>query len=546
MQNCKVNIKGMHCRSCEIILEEELLKVPNVVKASVHHQKGIAYIDYQNNLDSKAVIKAIENAGYSQGTDQHGWISRDLRDYRELGTVFLLVMGLFLLAKGLGIFGLTDSISGSYNSLPVVFLIGLTAGVSTCMALVGGLVLGAAARFSAENPGASRLEKFKPHLLFNLGRIISYFIFGGLIGWAGSFFQLSTSVLGMLTIVVGIVMLILGGQLVDIFPILKKVSFTLPKSISRLFGIKDQTNPALLGASTFFLPCGFTQAMQLFAMSTGSPIIGALTMGVFALGTAPGLLGVGGLTSIVKGTISRYFFKGAGVVVAMLAIFNISNGLNLLGINFLETPKVKGAQTALVNGVAEVYMVQDSDGYTPNNFTITQGVPVRWIITSKNINTCASSIISSKLGIRQGLRRGENIIEFTPTEVGNIRFSCTMGMYVGSFNVLPGNTTLVVPTPTPIVKPKNNGKVYKATYTQVDDILPKAYRLKVNQAARLEIEALEDGRGCMGSVTIPGLVDNVELLTAGKTASFEFTPSRAGLYNITCGMGAPRAQIYVE
>ncbi|MDP1743692.1 MAG: sulfite exporter TauE/SafE family protein [Candidatus Amesbacteria bacterium] len=435
MQSCKVHIKGMHCRSCEIILEEEILKVPNVIKASVHHQKGIAVIDYQNNLDSKAVIKAIEDAGYTEGIDQHGWISKNIRDYRELGIVFLFVMGTFLLAKGVGVFGLTDSISGSYNSLPVVFLIGLTAGVSTCMALVGGLVLGAAARFSAENPGASRLEKFKPHLLFNLGRIISYFIFGGIIGWAGSFFQLSTSILGILTIVVGFVMLILGGQLIDIFPVLKKISFTLPKSISQYFGIKEQTNPVILGASTFFLPCGFTQAMQLYAMSTGSPITGALTLGVFALGTAPGLLGVGGLTSVVKGSVARYFFKGAGVVVAMLAIFNISNGLNLLGINFLETPKVLGKQT-IVDGVQEIYMIQDSDGYSPNNFTITQGIPVRWIITSKNINTCASSIISSKLNIRQGLRKGENIIEFTPTEAGTIRFSCTMGMYNGLFNVI--------------------------------------------------------------------------------------------------------------
>lgn len=535
----------MHCRSCEIILEEEILKVPNVVRVSVQHQKGMAVIDYQNNLDGKAVIKAIENAGYSQGTDQHGWFSRDIRDYRELGTVFLLVMGIFLLAKGAGVFGLTDSISGSYNSLPVVFLIGLTAGVSTCMALVGGLVLGSAARYSAENPGVSKLQKFKPHLLFNLGRIISYFIFGGIIGFAGSFFQLSTSVLGVLTIIVGFVMLVLGGQLVDIFPVLKKISFTLPKSVSKIFGIKDQTNPALLGASTFFLPCGFTQAMQLFAMSTGSPVTGALTMGVFALGTAPGLLGVGGLTSVVKGAVARYFFKGAGVVVAMLAVFNISNGLNLLGINLLETPKVLGKQT-IVDGVQEIYMVQDGDGYTPNYFTITQGIPVRWIITSKNINTCASSIISNKLGIRQGLRKGENIIEFTPTEVGTMRFSCTMGMYNGSFNVLPGNGTIILPSPTPSVKTKFNGTIYKATYTQTEDILPKAFRLKVNQAVRLEIEALDDGRGCMGSVTIPGLVDNVELLTAGKTTVFEFTPSRTGLFNLTCGMGAPRASIYVE
>ena len=121
----------------------------------------------------------------------------------------------------------------------------------------------------------------------------------------------------------------------------------------------------------------------------------------------------------------------------MLAIFNISNGINLLGI----FPSVLGSETSdpavkIVNGFQEIYMKQNSNGYIPNNFTITQGIPVRWIITSENINTCASSIISSKLGIRQGLRKGQNIIEFTPTEVGTVRFSCTMGMYNGTFNVV--------------------------------------------------------------------------------------------------------------
>ena len=47
MQSCKINIKGMHCRSCEMLIEEELLKVPMLVKASVHHQRGLAHIDYQ-------------------------------------------------------------------------------------------------------------------------------------------------------------------------------------------------------------------------------------------------------------------------------------------------------------------------------------------------------------------------------------------------------------------------------------------------------------------------------------------------------------------
>jgi len=255
----------------------------------------------------------------------------------------------------------------------------------------------------------------------------------------GSIFQLSTSVLGTLTVIVGLVMLLLGGQLIEVFPILKKISFTLPKNLHKILGIKDKSeaeyshkNSVIMGALTFFLPCGFTQAMQLYAMSTGNPISGALTMGVFALGTAPGLLGVGGLTSVIKGSGIRLFFKTAGVVVIALAFFNLSNGFNLMGINAstftlnkttdstIQDPNVK-----LVNGVQEVRMTQISSGYTPNKFTIKKGIPVKWIITSKDDRSCASSIVSQKLGIRASLQLGENIFNFTPTETGTINFSCS-------------------------------------------------------------------------------------------------------------------------
>jgi len=206
-----------------------------------------------------------------------------------------------------------------------------------------------------------------------------------------------------------------------------------------------------MGAMTFFLPCGFTQAMQLFAMSTGSPLTGALTMGIFALGTAPGLLGVGGLTSVIRGGAARLFFKTAGAVVILLALFNVSNGLNLLGVsskvfgafstNASAGRSIRDPNVKLVNGVQEVLMIQDSSGYSPNKFTIKKGVPVKWIVTSKDVYTCASSIVSQQLGIRKGLNLGENVFEFTPAQTGTIRFSCSMGMYTGSFNVVDENSS---------------------------------------------------------------------------------------------------------
>jgi sulfite exporter TauE/SafE/copper chaperone CopZ len=590
MQKCQIDIKGMHCRSCEILIEDELKRIPGVVYANVSHQNGTAVIAFKKHLDSVAVEKAVTNAGYSLGhDDKMGFFSRNRRDYVDLGIAFFLVSLLFLLAKTLGIFNLGSSISGNYSSLPIVFVIGLTAGVSTCMALVGGLVLGSAARFSKENPNASSLEKFKPHLLFNLGRIVSYFVFGGIIGWVGSFLQLSTSVLGILTVAVGMVMLVLGGQLIDIFPILKRVSFTLPKGISRSLGIQERAHPSILGASTFFLPCGFTQAMQLYAMSTGNPLQGALTMGVFALGTAPGLLGVGGLSSIVKGNSSKLFFKTAGVVVILLAFFNVSNGLNLLGVStagaFGQKAQIIDPNVTIKNGVQEVRMTQGGSGYSPNKFTIQKGIPVRWIINSESVYTCAASIVAPSLGIRQGLKLGENVFEFTPSEAGTIRFSCSMGMYTGAFTVVDGSTTNVtspqaqVAAANTISAPAGNGgscggssggcgcgggarkavtttsgtvetqgsvQLIKAVYTQNKDIVPNQFTVKAGQPVKFEIYAQDDGVGCMGSVTLPGLVNKVEVFSKGQTTTFEFAPTKAGTFGITCAMGIPRGQILVN
>lgn len=447
MSNKKVHITGMHCRSCEILIEEELRKIKGVTDVSVSHKDGIADISFKDKLNSYDVKNAIESAGYCIGENAKlPYFSKNKRDYIELGVAFFIVTVLYLIAKKFGIFGLTGLIKGNYGSLPVVLVVGLTAGISTCMALVGGLVLGVSTRFAKQNPESTGLQKFIPHLYFNLGRVISYFVLGGVIGYAGSFFKISTSVLGLLVVVVGLIMLLLGSQLVDIFPFLKKVSFTLPKGLHKLLGIKEKadqeysnTNTTLLGASTFFLPCGFTQAMQLYAISTGSPLQGALTMGVFAIGTTPGLLGIGGLISAVKGQGSKLFFKTVGVVLIFLSLFNISNGLNLIGVKsiFAKSDQVSvDKNVKIVDGVQVVRMTQQVNGYSPNKFTIKKGVPVKWIVTSESQYSCASSLISQGLGIRSSLKLGENVFTFTPTKAGVIRFSCSMGMYTGSFNVI--------------------------------------------------------------------------------------------------------------
>src|SRR3989344_2508989 len=608
MNKTVVPIKGMHCRSCELLIEDELKNIPGVKKVDVSHTKGCAEVYYNNSqLKVEDIDKAVQNAGYQVGfSEKPPLFSTKSEDYMDIIYAALILFFLFILVDGIGLSKFFAVNPGHPSNLLTVVLIGLTAGFSTCMALIGGVVFGVSARFSQSHSGATAVEKFKPHLFFNLGRIISYTVLGGAIGLLGSFFQFSGTSLGLVTAAVALVMLTLGLQLTGLFPRLKSISFTLPKSISKLLGIKEQSekeyshkNSFLMGGSTFFLPCGFTQAMQLYAVSTGSFVQGAAIMGIFALGTAPGLLSVGGLTAAIKGAFAQKFFKFAGVVVSLLAFFNLNNGLNLLGVNpfndlgnrinaYAASDKNSGIQEQ--DGVQIVRMDQTAGGYSPNKFTVTVGVPVKWIITSKDPNTCASSIVSSKLNVRQSLHPGENIIEFTPKEVGTIKFSCSMGMYTGSFNVvekgsnakvnnnaqaLAANTAPAVGQPSangscgsggggcgcgggkaqaakagvevsPVPAKNENGvQLLKTVYTSDTDISPYEFTVKTGKPVRLEVDVKDEGSGCMSTIYIPQLTNEPQFLEKGKTLVFEFTPSKTGKYPITCVMGVPRGTITV-
>ena len=228
----------------------------------------------------------------------------------------------------------------------------------------------------------------------------------------------------------------------------------MPKKFGRAFGIKSSSDgyshqeAFIGGALTFFLPCGFTQAMQIYAMTTGSFALGALIMFLFALGTMPGLLGIGALSSVLKGTPARIFFRFVGLVVLVLGFFNLANGYNLSGI-IIPSPSINFGSPAtslgqvaaplapvVVNGQQIVNMTQAANGYSPNQFTVKKGIPVKWVIDSQNAYTCSASIRMPAYNIAQFLQAGQNVIAFTPTQTGNNRFTCGMGMFSGNFNVI--------------------------------------------------------------------------------------------------------------
>lgn len=459
MNKTTINIKGMHCRSCELLVEDELLKVKEVKRVYVNQKKGTADIYYYDDTvpTTFSIENAVNLAGYSLGTDEKkSWFTKDSRIYKDLLTSGIVFVVLLMLLKGFGFFSINFATQGDYTSLPVVFLIGLTAGLSTCMALVGGLVLGMAAKFAKSHPEVNSVQKLKPHVFFNLGRIFFFVLFGALIGSIGSLIQFTPTGLGFLTIITGFVMLLMGVQVLEISPMVSNFKLTLPKFIARRLGINPNNNSYsnkesfVLGGLTFFLPCGFTQAMQLYAVSTGSPLAGALTMGVFALGTAPGLLGIGGITAAIKGVYSSLFFKFVGFAVIVLAFYDISSGYNLTGLKF-----------NLISGD----------------------------------NEADSGIVKSSQA------RAEDIV----SQNGQIK--------------------------------NNSTQVLKSIYTADGGLKPNIFTVQNNKPVRIEIDAKDSGFGCTGSITIPGLSNEVQVFRKGKKNVFEFTPSSKGTYKMICGMG---------
>jgi len=325
-------VKGMHCPSCVVLTEDKLTEVTNVhgAKATLSELSVTVTGDF-GDTDMQQLAEELSQPliphGYSlQLTKPKATIR--WQDFKYSLPLALCAVVLFIALQKLGIVNFVHSGNAGYGT---AFIVGIIASLSTCMAVVGGLVLSLSASYSKAG------KRIMPQMLFHAGRLISFFILGGVIGVLGKNVQLNTTGIFVLDVVIGIVLLILGINLLSIFPWMQRWQLALPKGLSqRLLGVQklnSTVTPALVGAITFFLPCGFTQSMQIYALSTGSFTTGALTMLSFALGTLP-VLALLSFSSfkIKKPETQSVFFKTAGLVVIFFAVFNLLAGLVVLGI----------------------------------------------------------------------------------------------------------------------------------------------------------------------------------------------------------------------
>lgn len=437
------HVGGTHCRSCEILIERSVRNVPGIASARVNAPRGTLEVRWapgstpDRNRLAAAVRDAAPNEKYRLlPAPERGGI------WQLLG-MFVLVLVLGSAVSKLG-FLRPNAAIGTNLTFAAVFLMGLIAASSSCIAVSGGVLLSALANVRS---------KFTTLLLFVGGRVAGYAAFGAIIGALGTALAPSPAVVGAITIAAALYMLAAGLGMLGLAPWwLRRFTPTLtPKFLGhRVLGANQKVGPALLGAGTFFLPCGFTQALQLYALTTGSAAQSSMILFAFALGTAPALLALGFASRSLRGAAGRLFYRFSGALVVVLGIWNIQNGFAITGhpVRFpsfsLHVPvaasDTRAADDPNVNfdGTNQSVTIDvNYAGYEPANFTLRRDVPARITLSGAAAGEgCLASFQIPALGIRTLIPRGGTIIAFTPTKPGRYAFSCGMGMFRGEITVL--------------------------------------------------------------------------------------------------------------
>lgn len=426
-------IKGMHCPSCEVLITDKFKEMSNVSVVRSNFKKQEAEVYFSGHLDQEAVNKKIQSFGYEIGNKEEDDEANEPISKKILEASLIAVgLGLvYLIAKEINIIP-SINLTGNLNLLTVLFL-GLVASISTCMATSGALFLSTIGK---------KTNNLKQAIYFSLGRVISYGFFGFIAGLVGGVIITNLKFGTGLTLLAAIFMILLGLDMLKILSFASIIPFGITSNIFRKLEhslIKDPHKSAFfLGMITYFLPCGFTQATQVYALGLASPWQSALTMVIFAVGTAPAIVFIGSLKGLLKSTFYHYFMKTVAVGVLILGVYYASNFFSIYGIDFGFNKVNKGtySDVKILEGKQIINMDVVSSGYIPNYFSVKKGIPVKWIVNGKNVFGCQGYFVVPSLNIQKALEPGENIFEFTPKEPGFINFSCGMGMYRGRIEII--------------------------------------------------------------------------------------------------------------
>lgn len=424
-------VQGMHCIHCEDTVKRALSGLPGLSNIQVSYRCGTVRASWDEAmLPLSAIQEALEREGYRLAPEHAA--TEKLAFLRPL-LLILAALALYLLAGRLGLsrwlsaFPLAQAGMG-YGAL---FLLGLTTSLH-CVAMCGGI--GMAQSAQAAKGGRSIL---RANLLYNVGRVASYTLTGGLVGALGTVLNLSDRAKAAVQLTAACLMIIIALNLVVDFSPLRRLSVSMPKGLYARFAGRSQSSLAL-GLANGFMPCGPLQSMQLYALSTGSAVTGALSMFAFSVGTVPLMLLIGLLAGRMRRSTAGAMRTASALIVFIMGFNMLAQGLALTGVSLVPTAaSAQPDDIALVAGNVQTVHSELDYGRYPA-ITVQAGVPVEWTLTvpQEKLNGCNNEIVIPAYNLRVRLSAGDNLISFTPESVGTIVYSCWMGMIRSTITVV--------------------------------------------------------------------------------------------------------------
>lgn len=441
----RLRIGGMTCISCQNKIEKKLRNTAGIKSAKVSYSAGTADIVYDNDLITfKNIAAIIQKLDYTVLTDREP----QAPGAKRIAGLFVIVVSLYLLLQRFGILNLLvpSQLADANMGYGMLFFIGLLTSVH-CVAMCGGINLSQCIPRSDAPDGKTGLfPTLRPTLLYNLGRVISYTVVGFIVGALGSVVTFSNTMQGVLKLIAGIFMVIMGINMLGIFPWLRRLNPRLPGVFARQIDKQKSgsKSPLFVGLLNGLMPCGPLQAMQIYALSTGSPFAGALSMFLFSLGTVPLMFGLGALSSALGKKFTHKVMTVGAVLVVVLGMSMFSQGWSLSGWSLPAllpdslTPNSGTAENSVKveDGVQIVNSTLSSGRYP--SITVQAGLPVKWMIDAPqgSVNGCNNRVFIPEYNIEYQFKTGENVIEFTPSKTGSFPFSCWMGMIRGTIKVV--------------------------------------------------------------------------------------------------------------
>ncbi len=491
-------ISGMTCINCENKIRQGLENAQGVIKVDVSYSKADATITFDSE---STTIKELENIisklGYEVVENE-----RKVDIVRAIG-ILVVIVASYMLIEMLGLLNVLvpAKLADTQAGYGMMFVIGIVTSVH-CIAMCGGINLSQSIAPIKNTKSTKVKRNIYPTLLYNLGRVVSYTAIGAILGTVGmligksSYSGVSFISQGLLKILAGVFMVIMGVNMLEIFPWLRRVQLHFPKGLSKRLNnvkLKNKT-PFFIGLLNGLMPCGPLQSIQLVALASSNPFSGALSMLMFSLGTVPLMLTFGLIVSVLGKRFFKAVTQAGAVLVVILGYAMISQGGSLSGLFFSDKllvaivllsvagvimdivynkthsrVKLKNSAVILVvliyvcmnlfrcMGLYDVF--SDSNGSNSAvkaeivdgvqvvstslasgkypDIAVKKGVPVKWVINASEgtINGCNYKMILKEYNIEYEFKTGENVIEFTPQETGSIQYSCWMGMITGKINV---------------------------------------------------------------------------------------------------------------